>query len=81
FKPATLLNPKAKGTLIVANKGEAPASTIRILLSYLDKEKRVKQTDTLEIALLKPNEEASFPLKAPIDGVKEVTAQILSYAP
>lgn len=81
FKPSSLAQLKAKGTLVVRNIGTAEAQSFQVALYFHNKEGELKQADTLTFGPLEPGQELSRPIKARVDGIKTLRAEILSVSP
>lgn len=81
FKPSSLAQLKAKGTLVVRNIGTVEARSFRIALYHHNKEGEIKQTDTLTLGPLAPGETLSRPIKASVDGIKSIRPEVLSISP
>ncbi len=81
FKPSSLAQLKAKGTLVVRNTGPAEARSFQVGLYFLNKEGEIKQADTLILGPLAPGQELSRPIKANADGIKSIRAEVLSVLP
>lgn len=81
FRESSLAQLRAKGTLIIRNTGEAEASSVAIILHFLNKKGKVEYTDTLYFARLKPGESISQAFQARVIGIKSVQAEVLSPRP
>lgn len=81
FKPSSLAQLKAKGTLIVRNTGTVEAQSFRVALYFHNKEGELKQTDTLTLGPLPPSQTLERSIKAKVDGIKSIRAEILSASP
>ena len=79
FRPSSLAQAKAKGTLVVKNTGEVLAHAVQIVLLFLDKNGQLRDTDTLELPQIAPSQAVSHPVKARVEGIKKIQAEVISY--
>ncbi|GIV22872.1 MAG: hypothetical protein KatS3mg025_0531 [Bacteroidia bacterium] len=79
FRPSSLAQAKAKGTLVVKNTGEVPAHAVQVVLFFLDKNGQLRDTDTLELPEIAASQAVSHPVKARVDGIKKIQAEVISH--
>ncbi|MCS7297195.1 MAG: serine/threonine protein kinase [Bacteroidia bacterium] len=81
FKPSSLVQAKAKGTLLIRNVGEGEANTVQVILFFLNKKGEIADTDTLRFTGIKAGEEVNYPFQARIGGIKSVRVELLTPSP
>lgn len=77
FKEGSLIHPKAKGTLLIRNAGDADASPVVIAVRFLNKKGGVEYTDTLRFDRIEAGKSINHPIQARVNGIKSLRVEVL----